>query len=225
MGEFWMKVNLKQLQKSYHEEAELVSCCYCGQVIGKTIQPGGKLNIRRRNPDCVHGVVHRLVWSLARGALSHFFPVGTSFGSFVERVKANTAINDYQMSAAFLHYCPENEWHLQVQLLLVEYGNVSADLRNFRTTGNRNLDSAFKNGLANVIGKLSAEYGIVGTKRGTMLEERRRFKSARVIAYVFRALDGQDAFLEDLDFQDYRLILSIHPQLSPLFIELPIEHM
>jgi hypothetical protein len=27
--------------------------------------------------------------------------------------------------------------------------------------------------------------------------------------YVFQMLDGQDAFLEDLDFQDYRLILSI----------------
>jgi hypothetical protein len=206
---FWAEVNLKRLQRAYHENAELVTCCYCGQVIRKAIQPGGKLNVRTRNPDCVNGVVHRLGWSLARGDLSHFFPAGNLFRQFLETLAVNTAINDYQLAAAFLHYCHENEWHPQVQLLLAEYGDISADLRNFRKTKNRNLASAFKNGLENVIGKLSAEYGIVKTNRGTVLEERRRFKAARGIAYVFRALDGQDAFLEDLNFQDYRLILSI----------------
>ena len=214
------------LRKSFHAEAEVFTCCDCGQVFNKKLQAKNQIKVDGHSSRCRGGNKSlTLGWSMVRGDWSSDFPKNNIFHLFLSTLPPNTGINMFQISAAFASYVRIYEEHPQSKELSASFQEVFGAIESFQkgsgTKQGRDI-TAFKQGLERALDKLQDIFSITVLTRESLPRERSHFgtKTKEIRCRIFSPIEGETSFVEDMDFLGYSLALRLPPQTETVYLEL-----
>ncbi|KAJ2964647.1 hypothetical protein NQZ79_g521 [Umbelopsis isabellina] len=210
----WRQVNMSLTIRGYDPRSEYLTCCWCGQVVKKTIQQDrDKCNIGTRREGCPNEMAHTLGWEIVRGDHSQVFPDGNFFRLFFESLPSAIVINNWQIARAFLKFMSKNLWHPQASQIWIKYSVLVPLLENYRTDSSSTsaLATTLMKAIRKAMNKLRliqppCEIKIVERDTYNSEKNARKQRSFKRVMYAIRVPENDAQklkLMEDFTFEDY----------------------